>query len=332
MLRPALLGDIGGTNARFALTTPGAIAPHSIHSLPCADYSGPVAAIRDYLTRVGIDDSDLEDSQTPREVCLAFACPVHNERIAMTNNPWNFTRQEVREALGLTLFKAINDFEAQALGVPHVAEHELVTLQAGVTAPHAARLVIGPGTGLGMAGVFPGRHGWIPLPTEGGHVSFAPTDQQEQALLDYFRHHSFQHHDGRISVERLLCGQGILTLYFAHCALGGTTPSCDSPAAVTRAAANGDALARETVLRFLKILGDVSGDAALTLGARGGIYLCGGILPRLLDWLPDSRFLEAFTNKGRMHHYASEIPVRVVTAPWTGLLGAAEALHNEEVD
>jgi len=327
MSRPALLGDIGGTNARFALTTPGAIAPHSIHSLPCADYSGPVAAIRDYLTRVGIDGTDLEDSQTPREVCLAFACPVHNERIAMTNNPWNFTRQEVREALGLTLFKAINDFEAQALGVPHVAEHELVTLQAGVTAPHAARLVIGPGTGLGMAGVFPGRHGWIPLPTEGGHVSFAPTDKQEQALFDHFRHHY-----GRISVERLLCGQGMLNLYFAHCALSGASPSCDSPAAVTRAAANGDALAKETILRFLKILGDVSGDAALTLGARGGVYLCGGILPRLLDWLPDSLLLEAFTNKGRMHRYTAEIPVRVVTAPWTGLLGAAEALHNEEVD
>lgn len=337
MSRPALLGDIGGTNARFALTTPGAIAPHAIHSLPCADYSGPVAAIRDYLTRIGIGGPGSDNGKSPREVCLAFACPVHNERIAMTNNPWRFTRQDVREALGLTLFKAINDFEAQALGVPHVAEHEMVTLQAGITAPHATRLVIGPGTGLGMAGVFPGKHGWIPLPTEGGHVSFAPTDQQELALLDYlrrhcFRHDGFPHHDGRISVERLLCGQGMLNLYFAHCALGGATPSCDSPAAVTRAAANGDALARDTILRFLKILGDVSGDAALTLGARGGVYLCGGILPRLLNWLPESRFLEAFTNKGRMQRYTADIPVKVVTAPWTGLLGAAEALHNEEVD
>lgn len=328
MSRPALLGDIGGTNARFALTTPGAIAPHSIHSLPCADYAGPVEAIRDYLARVGIDGS--ADGRFPLEVCLAFACPVHNERITLTNNPWSFTRRDVREALGLTLFKAINDFEAQALGVPHVAEHELVTLQTGVAAPHAARLVIGPGTGLGMAGVFPGRHGWIPLPTEGGHVSFAPTDEHEQALLDHFRYH-FGHNYGRISVERLLCGQGILTLYFAHCALNDAPPACDSPAAVTQAAANGDGLAQNTILRFLKILGDVSGDAALTLGARGGIYLCGGILPRLLDWLPASRFLEAFTNKGRMQRYAAEIPVRVVTAPWTGLLGAAEALHNEEV-
>lgn len=327
MPRPALIGDIGGTNARFALTTPGAIAPHAIHSLRCADYSGPVAAILDYLSRVGRDGAGLQDNGTPREVCLAFACPVHNERITMTNNPWSFTRQEVRDALGLTLFKAINDFEAQALGVPHVAEHELVTLQTGTTSAHAVRLVIGPGTGLGMAGVFPGKHGWIPLPTEGGHVSFAPTDEQEQALLDHFRYHY-----GRISVERLLCGQGILGLYFAHCALEKASPRCASPAEVTQAAANGDPLARDTILRFLKILGDVSGDAALTLGARGGVYLCGGILPRLLDWLPDSRFLEAFTNKGRMSRYAAEIPVQVVTAPWAGLLGAAEALHNEEVD
>ncbi|MFD2189533.1 glucokinase [Pistricoccus aurantiacus] len=326
MTRPALIGDIGGTNARFALTTPGAAAPYAIHNLACADYPGPVEAIRAYLTRLGLEGVDIEGDRAPKEVCLALACPVHNERIIMTNNPWNFTRQEVLDALDLTLFKVINDFVAQALAVPHVAEHELVTLQTGKASPHTVRLVIGPGTGLGVAGIFPGRYGWIPLPTEGGHVSFAPTDETEQALLDHFRHRY-----GRISVERLLCGQGILNLYLAHCALSGATPNCDSPAAVTQAASSGDTLARDTVLRFLKILGDVSGDAALTLGARGGVYLCGGIVPRLLGWLPDSRFLEAFANKGRMSRYTAEIPVHVVTAPWTGLLGAAEALHNEEV-
>ncbi len=321
MTRPALIGDIGGTNARLALVTPGAFEPHDILSLPCADYFGLVEAVNDYLTRVG-----AVGERAPREACLAFACPIRGDRIKMTNNHWSFSRAEVQEALGLTLFKAINDFTAQALGVPHVPEADLVEVQPGEALPHAARLVIGPGTGLGVAGLFPGRHAWIPLPAEGGHVTFAPTDEREQNLLRHFRNRY-----GRVSVERILCGQGLLDLYLAHCSLKGSNPAYATPAEVS-AAAGEDPVARDTLLRFLKILGDVCGDAALTLGARGGVYLCGGILPRLLDWLPQSRFREAFADKGRMGPYTAALPVRVVTAPWPGLLGAAEALHNEEVE
>ncbi|MEQ6889963.1 glucokinase [Halomonas sp. CS7] len=327
MTRPALIGDIGGTHARFALVTPGAVAPREIQSLPCADYPGPVEAIRDYLARVGaVGDTP------PHEACLAVAGPVDGERITLTNAPWNFTRAEVQQALSLQRFKVINDFIAQALGVPHVAKAQRLTLQVGEAAPDAAQLVIGPGTGLGMAGLLPGcrldgRRRWIPLPTEGGHAAFAPTDDRERALLDHFRQRY-----GRVSVERLLSGPGLLELYLAHCALAGIAPRCQSPAEVTAAGGSGDDEARDTLLRFLKILGDVSGDAALTLGARGGVTLCGGILPRLLAWLPRSRFLEAFAAKGRMAAYAGRIPVQVVTDPWTGLLGAAEALHNPEVE
>ncbi|GKW48756.1 glucokinase [Halomonas sp. NCCP-2165] len=321
MIRPALIGDIGGTNARFALVTPGAFEPHDILSLPCADYPGLVEAVNDYLTRVG-----ATGAQAPREACLAFACPIRGDRVKMTNNHWAFSRRETQQALGLTLFKVINDFTAQALGVPHVAEPDLVEVQPGEALPHTARLVIGPGTGLGVAGLFPGRRAWIPLPTEGGHVTFAPTDEREQNLLRHFRNRY-----GRVSVERILCGQGLLDLYLAHCSLKGAPPRYASPAEVSEAA-GADPVARDTLLRFLKILGDVCGDAALTMGARGGVYLCGGILPRLLDWLPRSRFREAFAAKGRMGDYTGAIPVQVVTAPWPGLLGAAEALHNPEVD
>ncbi|MDI5985984.1 glucokinase [Halomonas sp. M4R5S39] len=322
MTRPALIGDIGGTNARLALVTPGAFEPHDILSLPCADYPGLVEAVNDYLGRVG-----ATGESAPREACLAFACPVRGDRVKMTNNHWTFSRREVQQALGLELFKTINDFTAQALGVPHVADDELVEVQPGEALPHTARLVIGPGTGLGVAGLFPGRHAWIPLPAEGGHVTFAPTDEREQNLLRHFRNRY-----GRVSVERILCGQGLLDLYLAHCSLKGAPPRYATPAEVTEGASAGDPVARDTLLRFLKILGDVCGDAVLTLGARGGVYLCGGILPRLLDWLPLSRFREAFTDKGRMSAYTAAVPVRVVTAPWTGLLGAAEALHNEEVE
>ncbi|XKH61561.1 glucokinase [Halomonas sediminis] len=321
MTPTALIGDIGGTNARFALVTSGTFEPHDIRSLPCADYPGLIEALRDYLGRVG-----LTGDAAPREACLAFACPIRGDRVSMTNNPWSFSREAVRQTLGLSLFKTINDFTAQALGVPHVAGSDLVDVQLGEAAPHAARLVIGPGTGLGVAGLYPGRHAWIPLPTEGGHVSFAPTDEREQDLLRHFRNRY-----GRVSVERILCGQGLLDLYLAHCSLKGAPSRHASPAEVTQAAADGDPVARDTLLRFLKILGDVCGDAALTMGARGGVALCGGILPRLLEWLPESRFLEAFNAKGRMSAYTRTIPIQVVTAPWTGLLGAAEALQNEEV-
>lgn len=322
MTRPALIGDIGGTNARFALVTPGEHAPRDSIALPCADYPGLVEAVRDYLARVGLDADTA-----PREACLAFACPTHTDRIQLSNNPWHFSRREVQAALGLTRLKVINDFIAQALSVSHLGADELVEIHPGMPQPAGPRLAIGPGTGLGMAGLIPTRHAWRPLGSEGGHATFAPTDEREQNLLRYFRHRY-----GRVSVERILCGQGLLDLYLAHCSLKGANPSCRTPPEVTAAAAGGDAIARDTLLRFLKILGDVCGDAALTLGARGGVYLCGGILPRLLEWLPQSRFVEAFTAKGRMSDYTRAIPVRVVSAPWPGLLGAAEALHNEEVE
>ncbi|EPC01190.1 glucokinase [Litchfieldella anticariensis FP35 = DSM 16096] len=321
MTRPALIGDIGGTNARFALVTPDTFEPHDILSLSCADYPTLVDAVRDYLARVGHGGKNA-----PREACLAFACPVHDDQVRMTNNAWVFSKRDVQTKLDLTLFKVINDFTAQALGVPHVAAQDLVPVGEGQAADGCARLVIGPGTGLGVAGIFPGQHAWVPLPTEGGHVTFAPIDEREQNLLRYFRSRY-----GRVSVERILCGQGLLDLYCAHASLKGANPRYATPAEVTTAANEGDAVAVDTVLRFLKILGDVCGDAALTMGARGGVYLCGGILPRLLDWLPRSRFRDAFADKGRMSAYNAGIPTWVVTAPWAGLLGAAEALHNEEV-
>ncbi|MCH4813015.1 glucokinase [Vreelandella neptunia] len=320
-MRPALIGDIGGTNARLALVAPGEVTPHDIINLPCADYPGVIEAVQDYLNRVGATGDNA-----PQEACLAFACPVHAERVKMTNNHWDFLKSDVQQQLNLSLFKVINDFTAQALGVPHVAASDLVEVQPGKSQGHATRLVIGPGTGLGVAGVFPGQHAWIPLPTEGGHVTFAPTDDTERAILDIFKQRRT-----RISVERILCGQGLLELYQAYCTLEGMEPRFTSPAEVTTAANQGDSLATAALLRFLKILGDVCGDATLTMGARGGVYLCGGILPRLLEWLPKSDLRAAFVNKGRMGTYNADIPIWVVTAPWTGLLGAAEALHNEEV-
>lgn len=320
-MRPALIGDIGGTNARFALVSPGSVEPYSIENLACADYPGLIEAAKDYLQRVG-----AVGQEAPTDACLAFACPVHEERVKLTNNHWEFLKEDVRTALGLSQFKTLNDFTAQALGALHVGGEHRHTIKPGTGDPHAAYLVIGPGTGLGVAGVFPGRHAWIPLPTEGGHVTFAPTDDTERALLaELHKYHA------RVSVERILCGQGLLDLYHAHCATEGVPSRCTTPSDVTTAASADDATAQRTLLRFLKILGDVSGDAALTLGARGGVYFCGGILPRLRDWLPQSGLAQAFSTKGRLSSYNANTPLWLITHPWTGLLGAVEGLRNEEV-
>ena len=318
MTRPALVGDIGGTNARFALVTPGEYNLHDIKKLPTADYSTLSEAAQAYLEMVG--------GERPREACLAFACPVHHDIIKMTNNPWTFSKSAFKEEMKLTNFKAINDFTAQALGLPHIESGDLHKLGNGTSQDGCARLVVGPGTGLGVAGLAPSQRFWIPLSAEGGHASFAPTDDFEIELFKWFRRRY-----NRVSVERILCGRGIADLYEAHAELEGTKPQFATPAEVTTAALAGDRLALETVMRFCKILGDVTGDMALTLGARGGVYLCGGILPRILDLVVKSDYRQAFENKGRMGAYTREIATWVVTAEWTGLLGAAEALHNEEV-
>lgn len=318
MSRMALVGDIGGTNARFALVTPGEFELHHIEALPAEEYPTLSDALRAYIEKVGC--------KMPKEACLAFACPTHEDEIKMTNNPWVLSKKALKEEFAFDTFKAINDFTAQALGLPHIGSDDLHQVGEGGSAEGCARLVIGPGTGLGVAGLAPSQRYWIPLTGEGGHASFAPTDDIEMKLLAWFR----ARYD-RVSVERMLCGQGLLDLYTALAEFDGLTPTCTTPPEVTEAAKQDDPLALNAVLRFCRILGHTTGDVALTLGARGGVYLVGGILPRLLDILDDSDFRIAFADKGRMGGYTAGIATWVVTAKWTGLLGAAEALYNEEV-
>ncbi|MGJ8521452.1 Glucokinase [Carnimonas sp. R-84981] len=318
MTRMALVGDIGGTNARFALVAPGEFELQHIEALPTEDYPTLSDALRAYIEKIGCE--------APKEACLAFACPTHQDEIKMTNNPWTLSKKAFKEEFELDTFKAINDFTAQALGLPHIGSDDLHQVGEGDAAEGYARLVMGPGTGLGVAGLAPSQRYWIPITGEGGHASFAPTDDIEIKLLQWFR----ERYD-RVSVERILCGQGLLDLYTALAEFDGRTPTCTTPAEVTDAAKHGDAPARDAVLRFCRILGHAAGDVALTLGARGGVYLVGGVLPRFLDILDDSDFRIAFADKGRMGEYTAGIATWVVTAKWTGLLGAAEALYNEEV-
>lgn len=315
----ALVGDIGGTNARFALVEQGGFEPQAIEVLACGDYGTLDEAVVDYLARAGVAEV--------AEACFAVASPVTGTQIRMTNNHWRFDTEEVRARFGWRTFKVINDFTAMALGVPHVPEHNLVPVCGGPGDPHRSRLVIGPGTGLGVSGLVPITNGWVPLMTEGGHVDFAPTDDTEMAILRILKARF-----GRVSVERILCGQGLLNLYQAHAEIQGLPAPLDAPEKITAAAlGQEDALARASLRHFCEILGRVTGNAVLTLGSTGGVYLCGGILPRFLDFFLESPFRAGLEDKGRMRPLIERTPVFVVTEPYTGLLGAAEALANSEV-
>ena len=315
----ALVGDIGGTNARLALVHSGQVQPEAVEILACSDYENLDTAVVDYLRRVGVERVS--------QACLAVASPVSDGQVRMTNNHWRFGIDETRNQFDWREFKVINDFTAMALGVPHVRPDQLIKICGGAGEAARAKLVIGPGTGLGVSGLVPSRDGWVPLMTEGGHVDFAPVDDREMAILRILRARF-----GRVSVERILCGQGLMNLYQARAEIEGVAAPLSSPQLITEAALGAsDPLARGTLRHFCEILGRVAGNAALTIGALGGVYICGGIIPRFVDFLAESSFRTAFEDKGRMRPLMQSTPVFVVTEPYTGLLGAAEALVNQEV-
>lgn len=309
----ALVADIGGTNARLALATTAGRQLHARRHLRCDDFPDLPALLDHYLhaaaTEVGIH---------PGEAWLALAGPVDSDPVTLTSRAWQVDRQALRQHLGLRRLELVNDFAAQARGTLELPAEALTPVVTGCAANDRPRLVIGPGTGLGMALLVPAGEDWLTLPSEGGHAHFAPTDAAEDQLLAWFRHHS-----GRVSVERLLSGPGLLGLYQAGAAQAGAQPVCQSPAEVTAAAARGDAAALCSVHRFLKVLGDVAGDAVLTTGARGGVYLCGGILPRLPLPLHASDFSRAFRDKGRLGPFMQDIPVWLAADDLLGLRGVA---------
>jgi len=318
----ALVGDIGGTNARFALVKPGSTVLQHIEVLPCQDYANLDGAVMDYLDRCQMTDV--------KQASIAFACPVHQDRIKMTNSHWVFSRAEMQKILRLSLFKCVNDFAAMALGVPHISQDQLIQVGGNCSdGANSARaqLVIGPGTGLGVSGLVRTSGNWVPLSTEGGHVSYAPTDLTEIEVLKLLMQRF-----GRVSVERILCGEGLVNLYQCLAQISGQEPVLTQPSAVTQAALEQvDALAEQSLQLFCRIFGQVAGDGVLTIGALGGVYVCGGIIPRFAEYFKSSGFREAFENKGRMRGYMESVPVFVVLEPYTGLLGAAEALTNAEV-
>ncbi|MFC0669115.1 glucokinase [Azotobacter chroococcum] len=314
-MRLALIADIGGTHVRFALWRDG--RPQALRVLATGDYPGPEEAIRAYLAELGLPLDALETA------CLACAGPVHGDRFRLTNNPWQFGRLALTHALGLRQLLVINDFAAMALGMTALADHERLTIRPGLAATGCPRLVLGPGTGLGVSALLPdGAGGWRVLPGEGGHVDLPLGSAREVALWQVM-----QRELGHVSAESVLSGGGLLRLYRASCVLDGRAPQFDSAAAVSAAALAGEAGAAAVLEQFCCWLGRVAGNHALTLGARGGVYLAGGMLPHFADFLQGSGFARCFVDKGVMSDYLEDIPVWLATAEQPGLLGAGLALQ-----
>lgn len=318
MTYPRLLADVGGTNVRFALET----APMRIGDVTAykvADHASLEAAMRLYLSTLG-------DGGRPRHAAIGLANPVTGDHVKLTNHNWAFSIEGMRQALGLDTLVAINDFTSLALALPHLAASDLVQVRAGTATPTAPRALIGPGTGLGVSGLVPAPGGGaVALAGEGGHIEVMPVTDDEKVAWRAA-------HDqlGRVSAERLLSGMGLSHIHASLSAEMGTLLAEPlTPAQVTDGALNdNDPLCRRAFDAFCGLLGSVAGDIALVLGARGGVYIGGGIVPRFVDAFHASPFNERFTAKGRMGQYLADIPVYVIAAEFPALPGLARALAD----
>ncbi len=310
---PALIADIGGTNARFALLTEPGGAPHAMRTLACADHTDIAAAIEAYLGGTA--------TPRPARAVIAIANPVTGDRVRMTNHHWCFSIEATRRRLGLERLRVLNDFTALALALAHLGPAERLQVGGGVALARAPMALIGPGTGLGVSGLLPaGERGWVALAGEGGHVNFSPADDFEIEILRHARRR-FAH----VSAERLISGSlGLPNLYLAVAELAGAVPEDLAPAEITARALAGRCPHCARALEvFCAMLGTAAADLALTLGAQGGVYIGGGIVPRFPEFFARSGFRARFEDKGRLGDYLRAIPTFVITAANPALLGAA---------
>lgn len=313
-----LVADVGATNARFALTLSNSLGLIHIKVLACADYPSLETAMCAYLESISAQGLIAN-------ACIAIAGTVHLPEFALANNHWSVNKARVNAALKVQALW-INDFAAQAWAMSKIGTEELLVVKQGQPEVWGNRLVMGPGTGLGVAGLIAHDGGWLPVMGEGGHVGFSPASKLHAKVLDHMWHTY-----GHVSAERLLSGSGMMNLYAAVAQVNGVQQNLTKPADVLQQAQAlaPDDLAYQTLSLFCDMLGNAVADAALMFGAVGGVYLTGGILPRMHDFLLASEFGVSFANKGRASSYLSQIPIYLCTALQPGLQGAAIALQHE---
>jgi glucokinase len=315
---PRLLADIGGTNARFALgTASGQIEAISV--LPCKSYPTLVDAIRAYLSGPQTVGTSV------RHAALAIANPVQGDQIRMTNHDWAFSVEAVRCALGFDTLLLVNDFKALAMALPYLAPHQKRQVGGGVARPDTAIGLIGAGTGLGVSGIIPSGDGWVALAGEGGHVTLAPSNEREIDILR-FAWREYEH----VSAERLLSGFGLELMYRALVErVGKPTEPLLAPEILRRALSGECAICDETIECFCAMLGTIASNVAVTLGSLGGLYIGGGIVPRLGERFLKSSFRQRFERKGRFSDYLAQIPTFVITAEYPAFLGVSAILAEK---
>jgi glucokinase len=309
-----LLADVGATNIRFGLCPEGGSLCAS-DSFACAEFDGIESAARAFLERV-------HAPAPPDQGFLAVAGPVTGDTISLTNHAWRFSIGDLSRALGMERLVVVNDFTAVALSLPYLAPEALRRIGAGSPVAETPMAVIGPGTGLGVSALIPAAGSWVPIAGEGGHRDFAAHTEDELALLHYL----WARHD-HVSLERTLSGAGLLACFLA---LGGSDDPAPGPASISAGAAAGDPIASAAVGLFSEVLGAAAGDLALTFGARGGVFIAGGIVPKLGAAFDAARFRDRFEAKGRFSDYLAEIPTYLITAEAPALVGLAH--HSAPVE
>lgn len=317
---PRFLADIGGTSLRFALEQESGRL-EAIFVRPLHDFSSISHAIATYLAQ------PQAIAAGAKNVCLAacaIANPIDGDAVKMTNADWSFSIEAVRQQFGFDKLLMLNDFTALAMAIPRLTAEDVRQVGGGQSQRDAVIGVIGPGTGLGVSGLIPAGETWLPLSAEGGHVSFAPADEKEVDILRFaWRDHP------HVSAERLLSGMGIELIYRAVAGrLGVTAEKIATPEIAQRALSHACVVCDETIDLFCAMLGTVAGNLALTLGAKGGIYIGGGIVPRLGNRFDQSRFRQRFEAKGRFASYLAAIPTFVITAEYPAFLGVSAMLEK----
>ena len=314
---PRIVGDIGGTHARFAMQVSQGKPISEPQALPSGDFSGPAEAIRHYLKLTGLPH--------PRWAGLAIATPISGDMLTMTNSGWKFSISDTREKLALTHLRMLNDFTALALALPKLGPDDLVQIGTGKAEAEKPMGLIGPGTGLGVSGLVPCAQGHTAIEGEGGHSTMPAFNAREAELIALARK-KFAH----VSAERLLSGPGLMMLYQVIAESGGLPDEkLQADEISKRGIAGSCPVCKEALDTFCAMLGTVAADVALVLGARGGIYIGGGIIPKLGDYFATSPFRARFEEKGRFSPYLAKIPTWVIHAPWPGLIGAASALDDD---
>jgi glucokinase len=315
---PRLLADIGGTNARWAYqAAPGAPLQH-VASYECSEFASIGAAARHFLA--------VHGCPPPRALALGVAAAVSGEQIAFVNNPWSFSRAALAAELGVERLLLLNDFAALAMALPVLGDADRQPLGGGQAVAGAPIAVMGPGTGLGVAALAwqDSGHPQV-LSGEGGHATLAAGTDLEDEVLRLLRRRF-----GHVSAERVLSGPGLVNLHLALAQLAGRAVAGEpEPAQIVAGARNGeDAACIATVRLFLDFLAGFAGNLVLSFGALGGLYLGGGILPRLGPLLDVQRFRQRMEDKGRLRGYLQPVPAWLLTAPYPALLGAANALDH----